>query len=679
MNEQRKSPWLGWTLIVIGAALGAGAGLFMLRPPPLGPGGGEDLHAAADLLHARIDQSLQSRAHALEPRATEAANLPELLSALDLGADARTFQDLLDNEDWWAPFRSELALSAVITTSGVLAKQGPELADPANLDVVRQARSVGTASAVVDVGGHPFIVAAARAPKGKRRAPGTVLLIGTRLERATFQSLADGIGAAVGLSDGRSVLEAGGPEALRSSLARLVAKPPRGPIALEPGRAGAAWALDGSLSLLVVFPVAVATPLAPAGTGMALGLAGAVLGLGGILSLLLRGKARAPVPTTSPSALPPTAPGAFPQMPTTGVSGIPIHVSSPGFETSPGVLSQPITAGGQVAVEHSGGMSAAIVAHQRQTDSGLAPAIMGRYHLLERVGEGGMAEIFIAATHGVEGFVRHFVVKRMHPHLARNREAVNQFIDEARLQSGIIHSNIVPVFDFGMAGDEYFMALEYIHGRDLERMVRRHIEKFGRALSLPVAYYIMHDVLEALAYAHSMTDDAGQSLQIVHRDVSPGNVLVSFRGEVKLTDFGIAKATWRVSKTELGLVKGNTSFMSPEQARGEPVDARSDLFSAGVVLYYCITGQFLYGEDDAVFKRLMRAAAGPSAADLIQMEKVPPAAASVLRRALASDPNERYQTAREFARDLAGYFTSGRSELSDLMSTLFPDRRREAR
>ncbi len=113
-----------------------------------------------------------------------------------------------------------------------------------------------------------------------------------------------------------------------------------------------------------------------------------------------------------------------------------------------------------------------------------------------------MAEIFIAAAHGAEGFVRYFVVKRMHAHLARNRDAVNQFIDEARLQSALVHSNIVPVFDFGRAGDEYFLALEYIHGRDLERLVRRHVEVFGRSLSVPVAFYIMHEVLDALAYAH---------------------------------------------------------------------------------------------------------------------------------------------------------------------------------
>ena len=158
---------------------------------------------------------------------------------------------------------------------------------------------------------------------------------------------------------------------------------------------------------------------------------------------------------------------------------------------------------------------------------------LGRYRLLERIGEGGMAEIFIAAAHGAEGFVRNFVVKRMHPHLARSRDAVNQFIDEGRLQSALVHSNIVPVFDFGRAGEEYFLALEYIHGRDLERLVRRHVEKFGRSLPVQVAFYILHEVLDALGYAHARTDQAGKSLGIVHRDVSPGNILVSVsrRGE----------------------------------------------------------------------------------------------------------------------------------------------------
>jgi serine/threonine protein kinase len=296
---------------------------------------------------------------------------------------------------------------------------------------------------------------------------------------------------------------------------------------------------------------------------------------------------------------------------------------------------------------------------------------------MERIGEGGMAEIFIAAAHGVEGFVRHFVVKRLHPHLARSRDAVNQFIDEARLQSVLVHSNIVPVFDFGRAGEEYFLALEYIHGRDLERLVRRHVEVFGRSLSVPVAFYLMHEVLDALAYAHGRTDTEGKPFGIVHRDVAPGNILISIQGEVKLSDFGIAKAEGRMSRTEVGMIKGNVSFMSPEQARGEPVDLRSDLFSAAVVLYYCLTAQFLYS-DETMFNRLVRAAVGPAMSEFTLMDELPQMAATVLRKALSLDPTKRYQNAREFARDLTGHFTSGRAELSDLMDTLFPELKRDA-
>jgi serine/threonine protein kinase len=304
--------------------------------------------------------------------------------------------------------------------------------------------------------------------------------------------------------------------------------------------------------------------------------------------------------------------------------------------------------------------------------------MLGRYRLVERIGEGGMAEIFIAAAHGAEGFVRQFVVKRMHAHLARNRDAVNQFIDEARLQSGLVHSNIVPVFDFGRAGDEYFLALEYIHGCDLERLVRRHVEVFGRSLTVPVSFYIMHEVLDALAYAHGRHDQEGKTMAIVHRDVAPGNILVSLRGEVKLSDFGIAKAEGRVSRTELGMIKGNVSFMSPEQARGESVDHRSDLFSAAVVLYYCLTAQFLY-RDETMFNRLVRAAIGPAMSEFTQLDELPPIAAGVLKKALSLDPGKRYQSAREFGRDLAGHFTAGRSELADLMETLFPELQRQER
>jgi len=316
---------------------------------------------------------------------------------------------------------------------------------------------------------------------------------------------------------------------------------------------------------------------------------------------------------------------------------------------------------------HAGTVPLAAVSASARGSSGTH---MGRYELIERIGEGGMAEIFFAAARGEKNFVRYFVVKRMHPHLARHREAVDQFTDEARLQATLVHSNIVPVFDFGMEQGEYFLALEYIHGRDVGQVLDRHLERFGGPLEMGAAFYVMHDVLEALAFAHSQTEKDGTPLEIIHRDVSPGNVLVSYRGEVKLTDFGIAKADRRISRTEAGTVKGNASFMSPEQARGETVDQRSDIFSAGMVLYYCLTAQLLYRGETTV-NRLLRAAVGPATSQFSLIEQLPLPAAKALHRALALDPNDRYQNAAEFARDLAPHMV-GRPEMMALMDALFP-------
>jgi serine/threonine protein kinase len=262
------------------------------------------------------------------------------------------------------------------------------------------------------------------------------------------------------------------------------------------------------------------------------------------------------------------------------------------------------------------------------------------------------------------------VVKRLRPEVARNRAAVEQFIDEAKLGSTLVHSNIVPVFDFGKVGDEYFLAQEYIIGRDLGKLLQRHQDKFGRPLSERLMLYVVHEVLEALAYAHNRTDAAGNPIGLVHRDISPGNVMVTARGEVKLFDFGIVKGEGRVSKTDVGVVKGNVSFMSPEQARGQAVDARSDLFSLGLVLYYGLTGEQLY-PGQSTFDQLMRAATGPKTEQLKLLAELPPASASLVTRALAVDPGVRYQTAAEFAVAVAPHVAGGKAEASSVIQQLF--------
>ena len=305
------------------------------------------------------------------------------------------------------------------------------------------------------------------------------------------------------------------------------------------------------------------------------------------------------------------------------------------------------------------------------------PRTFGRYHLLRRIDGGGMADIYAAALHGAEGFRRLFVIKRLRPEMARNRTAVEQFIDEAKLGSSLVHPNIVPVFDFGKVGDEYFMAQEYIVGRDIARLLQRRLERAQQPLGERLMLYVAHEVLEALAYAHAQTNAQGIPLGLVHRDVSPGNIMVTARGEVKLFDFGIVKAIGRIAKSEEGVVKGNIAFMSPEQARSEPVDARSNLFSLGLVIYYGLTNRRLYSDQDGSFEQLRRAGVGPTPEQLAAIDRLP-IAAPILRRALSVAPARRYQSAGEFALALAPHTAGVRAEAAALMQELFGDELRAA-
>ena len=222
------------------------------------------------------------------------------------------------------------------------------------------------------------------------------------------------------------------------------------------------------------------------------------------------------------------------------------------------------------------------------------------------------------------------------------------------------------------------MAQEYIIGRDMIRLTERHVERFERGLDERLVLYVAHEVLEALAYAHNLVDSTGRPLGLVHRDVSPGNIMLTSRGEVKLADFGIVKAEGRLSTTDVGVVKGNVSFMSPEQARGQSVDARSDLFSLGLVVYYCLTGQALY-PGSGTFDQLMRAAAGPGTEHLQILENLSPTVARILGRALAVAPGSRYQSAAEFAAELAPLVLGAKGDAATLMQQLFGEElRREA-
>jgi serine/threonine-protein kinase len=236
------------------------------------------------------------------------------------------------------------------------------------------------------------------------------------------------------------------------------------------------------------------------------------------------------------------------------------------------------------------------------------------------------------------------------------------------------------VFDFGKVGDEYYLAQEYIVGRDLGRVTMRAVERMHHAPGPATVLYAASETLRALEYAHSKLGDNGRPMGIVHRDVSPNNILISARGEVKLFDFGIVKAEGRVTKTQHGVVKGNVSFMSPEQARGLDVDGRADLFSLGLVIFYCLTGSVLY-QGDTTYELLVKAATGPGPIELARIASLPPPCNTIVVRALQPDPAQRYQSAAEFAAALAPHVTGGATAAATLMRTLFAEdfRAEEAR
>lgn len=299
---------------------------------------------------------------------------------------------------------------------------------------------------------------------------------------------------------------------------------------------------------------------------------------------------------------------------------------------------------------------------------------ISRYEVVAPLGEGGMAKVSVAQTRGAEGFRRVFVVKRLRPELTTNQELVNQFIDEARMGASLVHSNIVPVFDFGRDAEGYFIAQEYILGRDVDAVIQASKQRRGSALESSVVLYIAQEALKALSYAHSRTDDQGRPLSLVHRDVSPNNLMVSARGELKLLDFGIVKSDQRLTRTQTGVVKGNLYFMSPEQARAEEVDARSDLFSLGLVLFTASTGETLYTGASS-YELLTRSGNAPTPEDFRRIDaSVPSPLAGLIRRALQPRPSDRFADADEFARAVAAVGgVASSAEVQSLMEWLFKD------
>ena len=277
----------------------------------------------------------------------------------------------------------------------------------------------------------------------------------------------------------------------------------------------------------------------------------------------------------------------------------------------------------------------------------------GKYELVRRIGVGGMAEVFVAKTHGAQGFVKHVVIKRILPAFNEDPDFVRMFINEAHLAARLQHANIVQIFDFDHVAGVYYIAMEWVDGTDLRRV---HQVARRRSMALPrtLALHVGVETLKGLHYAHTRSE-GGKPLGIVHRDISPHNLLLSFSGELKVTDFGIAKMAALASATNSGVVKGKLTYMSPEQLDGSGVDARTDLYALGVVIWELLTGQRLYqgSASEAELIAQVRRAQAPPVRSLAP--DVPVELEAVVTRLLASRAEQRYATAAEALSDLSRF------------------------
>jgi serine/threonine protein kinase len=276
-----------------------------------------------------------------------------------------------------------------------------------------------------------------------------------------------------------------------------------------------------------------------------------------------------------------------------------------------------------------------------------------KYRVIKRLEAGGMAEVYLGEAVSVQGFKKRVAIKRVLPHLAQNESFIEMFLDEARLSARLNHANIVSVFDISKREDTYFLIMEFVDGVNLKRIMES-LTKRGQRMKLADAIYLCIDACRGLSYAHELADEGGAPLGIVHRDISPPNIMVTRRGEVKLADFGLAKASTQIQTTDPGVVKGKFSYLSPEAALGEEVDARADIFALGIVLWEMLAGKRLFwGENDYATVKLIQKANVPRLAPLNR--EVDEAFEEVLLKALARDKKNRYQGARDFGAALSDY------------------------
>ncbi|MCA9560148.1 MAG: serine/threonine protein kinase, partial [Myxococcales bacterium] len=302
----------------------------------------------------------------------------------------------------------------------------------------------------------------------------------------------------------------------------------------------------------------------------------------------------------------------------------------------------------------------------------------GPYQILKRIAYGGMAEIHLAKTTGIGGFEKLLALKVIHPKFSEDQEFIDMLIDEAKIAVQLSHVNVGQIFDLGRIDDTYYIAMEFIDGKDLYQLLVRCSE-LDIDIPFDVIAYIGLETAAGLQYAHTKSDNYGRPLDLIHRDISPQNILISYDGEVKIVDFGIAKASQRSRETESGVIKGKFFYMSPEQAWGDQIDARTDIFSTGICLYEMITGEMLYNEEKALvlLDRVRKAEIPPMRK---KRPDLPPALEQVVLKALAREREHRYASAGALQGALSGFLygnwpSFSRRRVAEFMLQVFGDQR----
>ncbi len=628
---------------------------------------------AATAIDARLGGVLAAFLQTVKDRAIAGAALPQVKATLSLlrdesieGPVGATLRDFFRTEVDWEPWRRDYPVFGVSIEG---ARPSLLYGAPARSffaeGLIQKARE-GTASAAFGLAAEePHAIGAAQVVVAGRSQP-AVLLIGRPLDESTLAELGRRAALSLVLSDGKQPRARAGAAEDLARLTQAVGKEAEGIHSAADGRwAAATRAVVPGFWLWALADTGEATAAATRSASTTRTIVWSASGLIALLGLFIgfRRQAEIPSPATETTGV------------TTPARARPATRPDPEFapvleETTPTpLIAIPAATRGdgnaltdRTTSVNPAGFGTELVATPLRA--------FGRYVLINQLGEGGMARVYTAVVFGAEGFRRKFVVKRLRPELVEDSSVVAQFIDEAKMASSMVHSNIVPVLDFGKVDDEYYLATEYILGRDLARLTQRCFEVTGSAMPLATVLFVAHEICKALEYAHAKRAENGQPLGLVHRDVSPSNVLVSARGEVKLFDFGIVKAEGRVTRTQHGVVKGNVSFMAPEQARGIDVDSRADLYSLGLVLYSCLTGDVL-NSGKSSYEMLLKAAGGPGPDEIAKLRRLPSPMAAILEKALQVEPAYRFQTASEFAAAIHPHVGHGGADLADLVARLF--------